>query len=42
MQANKKSPLGDGTPKRTGGRSRAHMLIISDLSTDRKGVVQYG
>lgn len=42
MQANKKSPLWDGTPQRTGGISRTHMLIIADLPADRKRVVQYG
>lgn len=33
MQANKKSPLWDGTPQRTGGISRTHMLIIADFIT---------
>ena len=42
MQANKKSPLWDGTPQRTGGINRAYMLIIADLPADRKGVAQYG
>ena len=37
-----KSPLWDGTPQRTGGISRTHMLIIADLPADRKGVAQYG
>lgn len=42
MKADKKSPLWDGTPQRTGGICRAHMLIIADLPADRKGVAQYG
>lgn len=42
MKADKKSPLWDGTPQRTGGISRAHIFNISDLSADRKGVAQYG
>lgn len=42
MKADKKSPLWDGTPQRTGGIRRAHMLIIADLPADRKGVAQYG
>lgn len=42
MKADKKSPLWDGTPQRTGGISRTRIFIISDLSEDRKGVAQYG
>lgn len=42
MKADKKSPLWDGAPQRTGGINRAHMLIIADLPVDRKGVAQYG
>lgn len=42
MKMDKKSPLWDGTPQRTGGRSRAHTVIIADLSADRKGVALYG
>lgn len=42
MQASKKSPLWDGTPQRTGGISRAHILIIAYSPADRKGVAQYG
>ena len=42
MKADKKSPLWDGTPQRTGGIRRAHMLIIADSLLIRKGVKQYG
>lgn len=37
-----KSPLRDGTPQRTGGIRRTHMLIIADSLLIRKGVKQYG
>lgn len=42
MKADKKSPLWDGTPQRTGGICRAHMLIIAYSPADRKGVAPYG
>lgn len=33
MKMDKKSPLWDGTPQRTGGRSRAHTVIIAGFIT---------